>query len=309
MDRASTVVTEVAALSRQGDPPLDPDQPRPYLNAEVGSCLDCEARADLTQVLLVRFPSLTRRLGPAGAERRIQCTLDALAVLGRPSPGTRVSAEQFGPQLFRLAAPGSTVQFAALLAPVQSVRPGTASREPWGHVSSSARAVLRSAWAELLRDRVAAAKPHVLLPPPAPVGAGSPVAGGCMWCGVRGLVKSAAEVSRMGGGAVARKALWEPIVADAGSLGGRSGQQLSGFLCPACSSAKAREGSVGVSALGRACESFLRSAGREVEADRVARGDARVVAWGAVLAGRRHVNGSGWGANEVPWAHGGEPVR
>lgn len=294
-DRELTTVTALGAAGHPPLPAVDGPPARVY-SFEFATCDDCQARTRVAEQIVAKYPSLPARLGPAGAQQRVENALHGLAALGAALPDPQSSSPAaLRSLLARMGAIGGVV-WSGNYAPVASMPAGRCAPRPWAGVSSSARLALRAAYAAVLADRVAESQPVRRIVPPAPAVA-------CLFCGAGHVERSAADVSAMDGLANAQRELWTAVGADSHALGGPSSPQpLTGYTCPPCSEAVERVGSVGQTAMERAMVAYLRSVDRGHDADVVARGDVRVVAWGALAwsARRRNVT---FGANTSPWDH------
>lgn len=114
-------------------------------------------------------------------------------------------------------------------------------------------------------------------------------------------MRSAADVSALGGPKTARREVWRPLSAPTKALGGQaSPQALAGHVCLSCASAIDHVGSIGPTALERSLAAHLRSVGRCDAAGKVAPGDATgIVGWGAAAHSARR-RGVTFAANASP---------
>jgi|GEM_PF-6409857 len=206
----------------------------------------------------------------------------------------------------RLSAPTSLVAD-----PVRLVEPDQANARPWGHLSDEDRAQLLRAVVATLGERVALQAPDVALTPPTTpderTGAerGGPlVTGGCLYCGVGSVTRSALAVLRLGGAEEAARSVWTLRQVSPSALGARRGgpSRVVGYLCPDCDDAAIAEGSASsAGALERALSAALGVSRYTVAGD-----ELQVVGlqgWGALVvdALRRHRPAPP--PNAEPWAH------
>lgn len=301
-------LTTATALARAGEPPRAPSQfPRPELTTTLTSCPQCHARRDTARRIVARFPVLTVKLGPFGAQHRVEAALNGLAALGMKMPDPDVvSPAVVGSLLARMSGPGAAVTFAGQLSPIQTIPPNACSPYPWAHLSLSARAALRGLYAGHLADKMAALRPapDLRLTPPDPTGPGIPVPGGCALCGIGVITRSAAAVQSLGGVDQARREVWTPVAVDATAIGGPgSPERLAAHCCPDCSDAVETVGSTGYTAMARAFVRHLRSSGRDVDALKVERGEVRVAGWAAVWLAAKQRGIKPPAANRASWGH------
>lgn len=278
----------VDALSIAGQPHLV-TRPAAQLRTTFTVCTACTRRHAAVAAVLATLPKVVARLGPAGAEHRLQCASDALAAVGVDAPAST------GPEVLalihHLAVDGALARFCARFAPVMTAKPGSANETPWGHLDDEDRAAMRAAYGAVLAERMARSQPPVALPPPRP----GPRA--CLMCGVGSVTVPADVVVRLGGAREAANALWSPVETARTSLGGRGGlERVSGNLCRPCFSAAESEGAIGISALERALISHLRATGREREASMLRQGTILGLKGWAII---------GSPPNLVPWEHVG----
>lgn len=160
--------------------------------------------------------------------------LFGLAILHQEPP-----TEDLGALLPRMHPPSHGVWFS---------NPGKLTRDlcsayPWAHVTTAQRAELRSAYAAVLRDRLALSEPPVAIRCPS---------GGCLLCGVASVDRAAIEVTRRGGPLATAQAVWLPISPSPTALGGSGPDLVKGHVCPACADAIDSAGAVGPTARGLA---------------------------------------------------------
>lgn len=245
------------AMSMEGQHPALAQRNPPTV--EMGECSECRARHELASLLVTGRPN--GRDGTVTTDR-LGAALDALAALGKPMPK---QGESIGPLLRHLTTPGSLARWAARYAPTwtKGAKADDANAEAWAHLTAQQRRALREGYSRVLAERVAASAPPVALtPPPAEEGKGSPVEGGCLFCGVPAVAMDAQRVVARGGVEQARAEAWTPTSADATVLGGRTSGRLRGHLCPDCADSKEAVGSVGAGAIERAYERHMRATGR-----------------------------------------------
>lgn len=184
-----------------------------------------------------------------------------------------------------MLAAGSRVRFANPM----TLTKNRCSPRPWAHVTLGQRAALRSAYADVLRDRLALNEPPVALRCPTR---------GCLLCGVRAVNRSAIEVARRGGREAAVAAVWRPLTVPPVALGGRGPEPVNGHLCPDCAEVVEEVGAVGPTARGRAVVAHVRRVAGVAKADRLS----------AMLDDDFPPTLPGWGAlhlapNQEPWSH------
>ncbi len=110
------------------------------------------------------------------------------------------------------------------------------SPRPWAHVGLSQRAELRKAYADAMRDRLALAQPPVAIRCPT---------GGCVFCGLAAVERSAIEVARRGGVNAMSHAVWREVNTDPKALGSNGPNRILAHACPACSAAIEEAGGIG----------------------------------------------------------------
>lgn len=295
-DRAEPVVTAPVYAARP-----DGRVGRHIATTALTRCADCRSLRDRARALLDGHPSVRARLGNI-ADERAEVALCGLALLGLPLPESVTEAD-LSALLRHLARPGAAVRWE------NGARPGMSAPRPWSHVRESARADLRAAYATLLRERLTAGSPDVILTPPTvryweP---DVPAPGGCLLCGVRAVTVTAAQVARLGGREAAQRAAWRPLAAAPGSLGGpRAPVSVAGHVCPPCSEALASVGAVGPTALERALAEHL----PEPAAARLRAALAQTVGtvpgllgWGALVYAARRDKRPTPEPNREPWGH------
>lgn len=185
-----------------------PTHDRPAAASPVARCGLCAA-LDVTA---------RRFLGPDAEEpslARLSRALGCFRLLGRPlpDPATRTAEEilrWFG---------GWDPTWASALS-WQSVPAGHAAAGPWAHVGPEMRRVLAEQFRRWMFTR---AHPGRAVPIPPPEGRG------CLLCGVDAVSVPAGRAHQ-----IAPDALWRPVAASRGSLGGKGGQRVRGALCGAC---------------------------------------------------------------------------
>lgn len=277
---------EFRAVSRQGHPPVPAVDGPPMRTYDVAMlrCDYCHARARHAARIVAAHPRISAKLGPAGALQTVLNVLNGLACLGRPAPD-ELTEVALASLCRRLSVPGSSAAFSIRYVPVQTAPPDQCGQYPWAHVPPSTRLQLRTGYAATLADRAAASRPVQRVAPPDGTS--------CVFCGVGHVDRSAQDVQALGGLGEARRILWEPATTT----------EMSGHLCPACAQAVESVGSVGATAMLRAFTAHLRSVGRGDDADRAARDDVRLVAWGALSANLVRRGHAAPAANETPWQH------
>lgn len=254
---------------------------------EMTRCVGCADRRADADVLVASHPTLAGAHGPDKALGMAEGVLAALALLGRPPVAEEISDNDLGLLVRHLSLPGRSLAWRH-----QATR-GQANPYPFAHVTLTARAQLRTAYAAMLAEQVAQQSPPVRLAPA--------VGEGCLLCGVDGVSMPAGQVQRHGGREVATIAVWRNLTAPTEALGGPSSpESITGQVCPPCSAALDSVGSVGPSALERALVAHLSRSGRTADAERVQ----------AAISGGGLVGLVGWAglpaprvANREPWAH------
>lgn len=238
-------------------------------------CTDCAARHERARLIAVGHPDLGARVGFALLVERLDAVLAGLAVLG-----LQADAEEVVRLLGRLHAPARRARWSGHVGCVA---------EPWAHVTDETRAALRQAYADALRDRVAAGEAPVDLPCPSTA---------CLFCGIGSVTMPAVEVRRRGGRDAAVGSRWRSLYVSPTALGGHGASMVSGHLCPACTEAVADcAGVVGQPARARAVVAHVRRRDAR-RAERLQR----------LLADAMPPSLPGWGAvtrpaNLVPWSH------
>jgi len=239
---------EVAAISRQGDPP----GPRSLPVFTFGRCSACTQRADRARSLLTAHPSIAGRLGNVAAHR-LACALDAVAALGLDLGELPEDSEALlWPLMEHLAGPGSAAGWVSRFSPTwhSGADPDLCNPRPWSHVGGDSRDSLGRGYARVLVARVALSAPPVRLGPPlvdASLADAVAVEGGCLMCGVVAITLSAAVVVRLGGRHGAARQVWRPATQTVpGSV-----DTLAGYLCPPCEDARG-DGAVGTTAAAKA---------------------------------------------------------
>ena len=193
--------------------------------------------------------------------------------------------------------------------------PRTCTPRPFAHLMIGQRQTLRTAYAALLKERVARNAPAVPIPPPRVTGdrGGAspviPIEGGCMFCGVGHQTVAAVVVARAASRDQVARDLWTPKRAETAQLGGlRSPQSLSGHLCKSCLSALEHAGAIGPTALERAVVTELAPSG----VDKLGWGQLRVdglIGWSVLVARARQPPTQPKPEpkpNERPWEHLGD---
>jgi len=269
-------------------PPAFTDQERATLGwgqrpERFARCAECSRLAEQAAAIVADHPKFAARVGQALARERVEGTLVALSLLGRPTPEDSIAM-----LVDRLHVAGNAARWRRPLAPA----PGLCSPRPWAHVSLSQRASLRAAFALVLRDRMARHQPPVRLVCPTR---------GCVLCGVEAVPMAAVEVLRRGGPEAAVIVSWRQVTTTPASLGGKGPQSVRGHLCPPCAEAVESEGAVGPSARHRALVEHVR---------RGARGERKASRLRALLEEDYPPAVPGWGAlpsttlpNLAPWEH------
>lgn len=295
-DRTEPVVTAPVYAARP-----DGRIGRHLANTPLTRCADCRALRDRARALLDAHPSARARLGNI-ADERVESVLCALALLGVPLPETITEAD-LSALLRHLARPGAAARWE------NGARPGMHAPRPWSHVRESARADLRAAYATLLRERLSAGSPDVILTPPT-VRYWEPdvvVPGGCLLCGVRAVTVTAAQVARLGGREAAQGLAWQPVTAQPSALGGpRAPVRVAGHACPPCSEALASVGAVGPTALERALAAHLPDAAAQRLRAALAQTVGTVpglVGWGALVYAAGRDERPSPEPNREPWGH------
>ncbi|MFD0806147.1 hypothetical protein ACFQ0K_08630 [Nocardioides caeni] len=299
-DRGEPVVTVPVYAARP-----DGRIGRHIASAPLTRCAECRTLRDRARALLDAHPAVRGRLGNI-ADDRTEAALSALVLLGMPLP-EKVTEADLSALLRHLAHPGGAARWEV------GARPGKHAREAWSHVSESARADLRAAYAALLRERLTECSPDVALTSPTvhyweP---DVPAPGGCLLCGVGEVTVPAAQVARVGGREAAQRLVWRTLSASPGNLGGQRGPaRVTGHVCPPCSEALDSVGAVGPTALERALAEHLTATGREAAAQRLRAALAHAVGrvpgltgWGALVYAARARHATPPRPNAQPWAH------
>lgn len=193
--------------------------------------------------------------------------------------------------------------------PVSLVLPGTANSRPWAHLDEPERARLVHGTAGVLAERVALQAPPVHLRPPRLPGEdggqrGTPVTGGCLYCGVDSISLTALVVARHGGADAAARSVWTLRQLNPVSIGATRGgpPRLQGWLCPACERAAAGAGSASsASAMEYALSTFLGVSSRSLAGDEL--WVAGLQGWGAIVADALQRHRSAPSPNSSPWGH------
>lgn len=256
----------------------------PSAPVEFARCPQCQLLREKADAYVSARPALAARLGDHIARERVASVLFGLAILAKPVP------DDLTLLLPRLHPAAHGVWFNSPL----SLARDQCSPYPWAHVTLGQRAALRTAYAAVLRDRLALREPPIALPCPS---------GGCLLCGVATISRSAIEVAHGGGSAVVGAQVWTTVTATPAALGAGGPDHINGHLCPPCSDAIEAEGAIGPSALGRAVVEHVR---RTLGEERATRLRSRLTddfpptlpAWGGLHAE----------PNREPWSHLGSAV-
>lgn len=281
-------------------------QRRDAAPAHLSRCGDGRALRDRASELVSAHPRIPARLGTV-AHDHAEGALVALVLLGQrlPEPESTTEAEVRA-LLTHLAAVGSAARWQ-----LQGGAPGQSAPHPWSHVSDAKRVRVRTAYAALLRARLARMAPPVRIAPPPldpyAIGSAIPLAMGCLLCGVGEVVVPAGWlVGRPGRRDEVAQDVWRPLTTSPSSLGGRaSPSSIIGHACPSCSAALNSCGAVGPSALETALITFLADSGRQVLAARLRQGELLgLVGWGVLAydAHRRQL-AAPLAPNREPWGH------
>lgn len=255
--------------------------------------IDAQARA-----VVDAHPRLVAALGTARAHSAIEGVLVAPTLLGRDTSGLdRLPAPVIGMHVRSLGSIGLGLRWSL------RGRAMVANLRPWAHVRPGDRARLRSAYAAVLRERVAMAGPPVPVPPPTltadEVDGRQPVPGGCLFCGVAAVPVDAVKVARAGGPAGAGHEVWTVRRPEPHTLGGRRAPgRLVGHLCPPCDDAVEHEG-LGASAMERSVMGAIGLGGKW-------RGDPMfdgLTGWGALYADALRRGEPAPPPNRERWAH------
>lgn len=265
-------------------------------------CPDCSERHDRATALVAALPALSARYGGVVGDR-VESALVVLAVLDRPLPDPATTTRADAERLLRfLAVPGVGVSWMTRAVSA----PGHAAPYPFAHVRETDRTGLRSAYANLLGDRLSvSAEPVALTPPPipapSPTSHTTPVPGGCLMCGLSVVAVPALVVARAGGREIASRQAWTLHMVPTETLGGRrSPIPLAGHLCPDCDAAAVYVGALGPSALERSLTHFLGLGGTWMEGADALTG---LVGWGALVADAHRRTTEPPAPNPTRWAH------
>jgi hypothetical protein len=251
---------------------------------EMTLCPRCWAAEARAAALVDSHPGLPRALGPAGATRVTSSVVMALDYLAVTAPRPDVDDEELGALVRHLGTVGELLAYRRVATDV-----GASYR--WAHVPLAAREQVRTAYAGVLAERVAATRP--------PVAIGPPTGGdGCLLCGVGAVLVPARDVVRFGGPESAAGSVWRSVSTTPSALGGSGSDRVAGHVCPVCAKAIEDQSSVGPTSLAAALVAYLRVSGAEQVARAVAQADVDGGVRGLV----------GWGAtrlppNERPWGH------
>jgi hypothetical protein len=93
--------------------------------------------------------------------------------------------------------------------------------------------------------------------------------GGCLFCGVGSVSRSAIEVSRRRGPLAVAKVVWRSVTTVPSALGSRGPDVVRGHVCPPCADAVDTEHAVGHSARAHALLAYLHSIAEEEKARRL----------------------------------------
>ncbi len=242
-------------------------------------CPQCTLLRDTADAYVSARPALAARLGEHIARERVSSVLFGLAILGKPVP------DDLSGLLPRLHPAAHVVWFRS----PSALSHDRCSPYPWAHVTLGQRAALRTAYAAVLRDRLALTQPPVAVACPSH---------GCLLCGVAAVRRSAIEVSRGGGESATVHTLWRAVTTLPTALGGQGPDHVFGHVCPACAEAIAEAGAVGPSARERAVVEHVRATLGDAKADRLRTlltddFPPSLPAWGAVTRP----------ASATPWGH------
>jgi len=275
IDPAQQVTRQLSAQTPSGNQAAS-------ATVELTRCVACAQAHDAAAVVVAAHPQLAARLGSGRARDVVEGTLMAQAALMLPADPPLVSASSSNGDLAlwirHLGTAGLSLSFAGrLTSPAFSPAPFA-----WAHLGEDDRQRLRTAYAAALHERVSQRAAPVQLAPPSgqPPMPGVNLAG-CAWCGRATVTMPAAQVAQLGGEQRAAQEVWSPLTMSPESVGGRiSPNRVSGYCCPDCSDAYESTGAVGQSALHKALGTYLRSAGRTSDAERLSIApDARLPAW------------------------------
>jgi len=252
---------------------------------------------------------LGARVGPQVAVERLVGVLVALERLGRTLPTGTVPDRELDRLTRHLAVPGLSQCWSGRVS-----GSSTGHERSWQHLGEEDGERLRTAYAEMLAEKVAQNRPPERLAPP-PLGP-SPsstlrVEGGCLLCGVGTVEVSAIRIQREGGRDFASRAVWTERTVAVDQLGPSGPERVKGHLCPACLGAVERGHSMGPTAHSTALVAHLQSVG-SAEAERL-RDEDPVTGAQEALNGVRTYGGIWYAArragrpepapNPTPWAH------
>ena len=262
-------------------------------------CTECAAISTTAAQVVDAHPALLAALGDARAQSAVEAVLIGLTILGRDTSSfIRLSDRRVVAMHVRhLGTIGLGLRWDL------RARPMRANLRPWAHVRASDRARLRTAYGNLLGERVALSAPPIPLPPPPIRTSLGPddlaVPDGCLFCGVHAVPLPAAKVSRAGGAVRAAADLWTLRTVTAHSIGGRrSPGRLLGHLCPECDHAAEGEG-LGLTAMERSLTAALGYGD-------VWRGSMSLdglTGWGALVADAIRRDSTPPPPNREPWGH------
>lgn len=261
----------------------------------MGTCADCHDRTRAAQRAVEAWPHLASRYGRDNAVHRIAAALDAAALVG----GARLPDPEhldLGAVLLmaeRLIVPGVAARWAAQFVPhvTGAASLGACAAWPWAHVTEDVRRQARRAVADLIAYRAARHMPPKAIAPPH--------GRACPFCGVASVEVPAVRVVTLGGLAETEARTWEPVSAPRRAFGGSDSGTLSGYLCPPCTAALVKVGSVGPSTLEHAYVAHLRRIGRT----RAARDLTTTLELGGDIQGLRSWAVSSVPPGSTPWEH------
>lgn len=201
-------------------------------------CPSCCLIHERAREYVEAHPAFAARVGPEIAVERVEAVLCGLAIIGQDEPS------DLGLLLPRLHPAAHGVRFSN---PVTLVR-DHCSPYPWAFVSMTQRADLRRAYADALKDRLSLGQPAVPIRCPT---------GGCVFCGVASVPRSAIEVNRRGGVEAVAAMVWREVNTTPKALGTNGPERVLAHACPDCARSIEDRGGIGWPARAQALVNYL----------------------------------------------------